>query len=58
MPGKAAGKRAHAVAKRAARLRRGGLSLSEIAEATEIPREQVKSQIDLGERLLQAEEAP
>lgn len=56
MAGKAAGKRSHAVAKRAARLRRDGLSLTQIAEATEIPREQVKSRIDLGERLLQLEE--
>lgn len=58
MSGKASAKRAHAVAKRAARLRRDGLSLTQVAEVTEIPREQVKSRIELGERLLQLEETP
>ncbi len=53
MSGKKAAKRAHAVAMRAAKLRRDGCSLSEISEATSIPREQIESRIKLGERLLQ-----
>lgn len=58
MPSKKAAQRNHAVAKRAARLYRDGLSLTQISEATEIPREHVKTRIELGQRLLQLEETP
>lgn len=53
MSGGASAKRAHAVAKRAAKLRRDGLSLGQIAEATGIDRDKVAARIELGERLLQ-----
>lgn len=58
MAGKAAAKRTHAVAKRATRLYRDGLSLTQIAEATDIPRDKIKTRIELGQRLLQLEESP
>lgn len=56
MAGKASEKRAHAVAKRCARLRAEGMSLSAIAALTEVPRDQVRARIVLGERLLSVQE--
>jgi hypothetical protein len=39
-------------------LRRGGLTLREIAELVGIEKEQVPARIELGERLLSLEESP
>lgn len=58
MQGRGAEKRSHAKAKRCARLRRGGLTLREIAELVGIEKEQVPARIELGERLLSLEESP
>lgn len=43
-------------AKRCAKLRRQGLTLGQIAEATGIERERIATRITLGERLLSIEE--
>lgn len=56
MAGKSSTKRRNAVTKRCARLRAEGYSLSEISEATGIPRDKVKARILLGERLISVEE--
>lgn len=42
----------------AVRLRREGFTLTQIADATEIRREQVHATIQLGERLLSLDEQP
>jgi len=55
MSGKKSTKRSHAVAKRCARLRAEGLTLSAIADLTGIDRERIPSRIQLGERLLSLE---
>ncbi|MNF93648.1 hypothetical protein D3C85_1525540 [compost metagenome] len=52
---KRASLRRHAVAKRSARLRREGFTLSQIAETTGTEREQVATNIQLGERLISLE---
>ena len=52
MPGSGAEKRSHALAKRCAKLRRQGLSLGEIADATGVERDKVAARIQFGERLL------
>lgn len=49
-------KRYHAVAKRCAKLRREGWTLSQIAQFTGIEKYQAKSRIELGERLLSLED--
>ncbi|MCY1355537.1 hypothetical protein D9M68_158930 [compost metagenome] len=58
MPSKRASLRRHAVAKRSARLRREGFTLTQIADATGAQREQVHTNIQLGERLLSLEKQP
>lgn len=55
MAGKGFQKRSHALAKRCAKLREAGLSLSKISEATGVPREKVAARITLGKRLLSLE---
>ena len=55
MPGSGAEKRAHADAKRCAKLRHEGLSLRQIAELVGIEKRQVPARIELGERLLSLE---
>lgn len=56
MSGEGAKKRQQAAAKRCARLRRDGNTLSEIASITGTNRDRVAAQITLGERLLSLEE--
>ena len=48
-------KRAHALAKRCARLRKDGMSLHAIADLVGIHKDQVPARIKLGERLLSLE---
>ena len=52
MAGKKPTKRAHAVAMRCAKLRRDGMPLGAISEATGVDRSKVSARIELGERLL------
>lgn len=52
MSGIGAHKRGQHLAIRCAKLRREGLSLSEIAQAAGVSKEQVNAKITLGERLL------
>ncbi|XSS65373.1 hypothetical protein ACP9OK_10540 [Pseudomonas sp. B11] len=52
MSGAGAHKRGQQLAIRCAKLRREGLSLSEVAELTGIRKEQANAKIILGERLL------
>ncbi|QYM99534.1 MULTISPECIES: hypothetical protein [Pseudomonas] len=52
MSGTGAHKRGQHLAIRCAKLRREGLSLSEVAQATGIKKEQANAKIILGERLL------
>ncbi|WP_178116148.1 hypothetical protein [Pseudomonas sp. LD120] len=52
MSGAGAHKRGQQLAIRCAKLRREGLSLSEVAQATGIKKEQANAKITLGERLL------
>lgn len=58
MSGSGAEKRAHANAKRCAKLRRDGLTLKQIADQVGIEKEQVAARIKLGERLLSLGEEP
>lgn len=53
--GSGAEKRAHAQAKRCARLRKDGISLQAIADLVGIHKDQVPARIRLGERLLSLE---
>lgn len=55
MSGAPSEKRRHAVAKRCAKLKRDGLTHSQIAEATGVDRDVLHSRIQLGERLLSLE---
>lgn len=55
MSGHGSQKRYHADCKRAAKLRREGLTLSRVADCTGIPKEQIADRIKLGERLLSLE---
>lgn len=55
MSGAGAEKRYHATAKRCAKLRRAGLTLTQVSENTGVPRAVVASRIELGERLLSLE---
>lgn len=48
--------RSQATSRRAAKLRRQGMTLGAIAKLLEIPKAQVQSRIMLGERLLSLEE--
>ena len=57
MSGAGAHKRGQHLAIRCAKLRREGLSLSEVALATGIKKEQANAKIILGERLLSLEES-
>ncbi|WP_177409195.1 MULTISPECIES: hypothetical protein [unclassified Pseudomonas] len=52
MSGAGAHKRGQQLAIRCAKLRREGMSLSEIARLTSINKEQVNAKVTLGERLL------
>lgn len=52
MSGAGAHKRGQQLAIRCAKLRREGVSLSEIARLTSINKEQVNAKVTLGERLL------
>lgn len=52
MSGAGAHKRGQQLAIRCAKLRREGVSLSEIARITSINKEQVNAKVTLGERLL------
>lgn len=52
MSGAGAHKRGRQLAIRCAKLRREGLSLSEVAQAAGIKKEQANAKITLGERLL------
>lgn len=58
MSGEGAMKRQQAAAKRCAKLRRDGRTLSEIASITGTDRARVAARITLGERLLSLEESP
>lgn len=55
MSGAGAEKRYHAACKRAAKLRRAGLTLSQVAENVGIPKSLIADRIKLGERLLSVE---
>ncbi|MBP5119602.1 hypothetical protein HUS85_27585 [Pseudomonas protegens] len=57
MSGAGAHKRGQQLAIRCAKLRREGLSLSEVAQATGIKKEQVNAKVTLGERLLSLDES-
>lgn len=56
MSGGGAEKRGHAVAKRCAKLKREGLTHSQISEVTGVKRELLHTRIQLGERLLSIDE--
>jgi hypothetical protein len=55
--GSGADKRQHMTAMRAARMRREGFTLTEIANATGIARDRVAKRIELGERLISLDAA-
>lgn len=58
MPGSGAEKRAHAEAKRCARLRREGFTLGQVASIVGIEKGKAMERIKLGERLLSLDEQP
>lgn len=51
-------KRSQALAIRGAKLRRQGLSLSQVADHVGLPKDAIAARIKLGERLLSLEEKP
>jgi hypothetical protein len=58
MSGQGAEKRYHAACRRAAKLRRAGLTLSQVAENIGVPKSLIVERIKLGERLLSLKAMP